>query len=388
MINKKIDQKKLMYVMALLLWFSQYIYMPYQTPYLVAIGVASPVIGVVVGAYGFPQMLLRFPFGIMADRRPRHKFFITLGVALAGLASVSRIFIQGEWGFLIGSVLSGIASSTWVSVMIVHTGLFGKKEQAMATGQMFSASNLGILLAFVFASAAYEGMGMFFLCWVGITSSAVAIALSLFVREPEGVAEPRPVKELVSVIKNKELVLFAVFNLVQQGIVASTALSFTTQIAKTLSTSDLQVGLCSVIYILTAVLSAAFTGRKPFDRLGAKVMIPVILLGLFAYCLIVPNVQSIYVLYAVQVLAGFSQGMFLSYCTTEGVKNVPPEKKSTAMGFYQSVYAVGLTVFPVIAGTVVQAVGMSSAYYVLSVIVAVAFVAAAMYYKKKRQTSI
>ena len=54
-------------------WFSQYVYMPYQTPYLLSIGTAASLAGIIVGAYGFTQLLLRLPIGLMADRKGRHK---------------------------------------------------------------------------------------------------------------------------------------------------------------------------------------------------------------------------------------------------------------------------------------------------------------------------
>ena len=46
-----------------LFWFAQYVYIPYQTPFLTGKGVAAWMIGTVVGAYGVTQMIFRLPGG-------------------------------------------------------------------------------------------------------------------------------------------------------------------------------------------------------------------------------------------------------------------------------------------------------------------------------------
>ena len=100
----------LLLAVTLLFWFAQYVYVPYQTPYLASLGIAPSMIGVILGAYGFTQMAVRMPVGVMADRKDRHKWFIAMGVLLAGLASLLRAFVPTAAAFLIANLLSGIAS--------------------------------------------------------------------------------------------------------------------------------------------------------------------------------------------------------------------------------------------------------------------------------------
>ena len=46
-----------------LFWFAQYVYVPFQTPYLTSLQVSAAFIGVIVGAYGVTQMTMRLPVG-------------------------------------------------------------------------------------------------------------------------------------------------------------------------------------------------------------------------------------------------------------------------------------------------------------------------------------
>ena len=87
-------------------WFALYVYIPYQTPYLTALGVSAGTIGTVVGSYGVMQLLLRLPVGVMADYAGRHKPFVILGAALTGLACAVRFLIPepGDHGVQPGNV--------------------------------------------------------------------------------------------------------------------------------------------------------------------------------------------------------------------------------------------------------------------------------------------
>jgi len=380
--GKETTQAKIVFMAALLMWLSQYVYMPYQTPYLLSIGVASSMVGVVVGAYGLPQLILRFPIGILADRKPRHKVFILIGAASTGVASVFRILLPDATGFLIGSLFSGVASSMWVSFLVVYPAFYGPTEQKKATGFIFAASNLGILMGFAIASLLFEGYGMTALCAVSIASSATAVVLALWMKEPARPRKILPVKELLGVLKDGRLLLFALVVLVQQGVVASAAMSFTAQRARELAASDLQVGLCAVIYMGAAFISAALTGQRHVEKLGARWLVPLIQLGLFAYCMAVPNVGTVYAIFLLQVLAGLSQGMLQSYCVEAAMRRVPVEKKSTAMGMFQSVYAAGIVFMPVMTGSMVQAMGLHAAYGCLGIFAMAAFVGVAVYYGK------
>ena len=53
----------------------------------------------------FPQMVLRMPIGIMADKNGRHKLFIILGVTASALASVFRIILEPQTGFFSGKYI-------------------------------------------------------------------------------------------------------------------------------------------------------------------------------------------------------------------------------------------------------------------------------------------
>lgn len=64
-------------------WFSMYAYIPTFSPYIESLGASHKMIGLILGSYGFTQMLIRIPLGIYSDRLNKRKIFVVLGVLLS-----------------------------------------------------------------------------------------------------------------------------------------------------------------------------------------------------------------------------------------------------------------------------------------------------------------
>lgn len=376
-------RRMLLLMIVSMFWFAQYVYVPYQTPFLIEMGTPTAVVGIVVGAYGLTQFLARMPIGLAADRVGRHKGFIIFGVAAAGLASVLRIVMPDADGFLAANLLSGLASGMWISFMVLFATYFAQDKLQKATGRIIAANNIGIFCGFLLSTVSYASYGMGFLCLAGALVSGAALLLSLGIREERVVREPLPVRELITVYKDKRLILFSMFALVQQGIMMSTSMSFTAEAARRIGATEWEIGMCAVVYIIAAVVSSYFAASDLASRYGAKVWVPMSSMALVIYCLLVPHAPTALAFYGVQLFAGISTGVLFSYCTSEAMQEVPQSKRSTAMGYHQALYAIGMTVMPVITGNIVAAYGMANAFYFLAATSLVGVVVSYLFYRQK-----
>ena len=381
--NNLTRQKNLLLVIVTLFWFAQYVYVPFQTPYLLTMQVSSSMVGIIMGVYGFSQMALRMPVGVMADLNGRHKLFIMTGVLASGLASVFRIVLPPEEGFLLGNILSGFASAMWISFMVLYASYFAKEQMQKAMGLIVASNNIGILGGFVVSTLFYDSFGMHFLCLLSIISGILAIILSVFIKEAPKEKKIVPkISSLIKVYLDKRLIFFAVLILIQQGIMMATSMSFTMQVAYNLNANAWQIGLLSIIFIVSAVIASYFASSEFAQRQGAKFWIPAIMFALAVYCFAVPNITVVNILIAVQILSGISSGVLFSFCTTEALRNVPMEKRSTAMGYFQAIYAVGMTLMPIIAGFMSQNYGLTTAFYSEGVTALVGTVAAILFFRR------
>mgnify|MGYP005764329273 FL=1 len=102
------------------------------------------------------------------------------------------------------------------------------------------------------------------------------------------------------------------------------------------------------------------------------------------YCGLVPNMGSVYGIYFCQILAASAMGFLFTSLTSESMRGIPEKYYSTAMGIFQAVYAVGMTVFPVLAGSVENSLTEKAAFYFMAVCLMAGFGASIVFYRKKR----
>ena len=82
-----------------------------------------------------------------------------------------------------------------------------------------------------------------------------------------------------------------------------------------------------------------------------------------------------------QILPGTSSGILFSCATSEAMKEVKPFQKSTAMGFFQAFYAIGMTTFPMMTGNLASRFSMSSGFFALAAIAILGCAIAIYFYK-------
>ncbi|QHQ61651.1 MFS transporter [Anaerocolumna sedimenticola] len=381
-------QQGLLLTAVVLFWFAQYVYIPFQTTYLTAREVSEAYIGGILGAYGIAQLVMRIPVGVMADSIGRHRGFILAGTIAAGLASVIRINMPGGNGFFIANLFSGFASAMWISFMVLYTGFFPAAEQQKATSRIILFNNLGILLGFISSTYLYKIFGMSFLCLLSTFSAFAGTIISLPLCDSKEKQHPAgsPLKTL-KVCLNKRLILFACLALIQQGIQMSTTMSFTIQILKDLGASSILIGLSSIIYMLSAVGFSGLASFSWFSKKGPAFLIPVVFTLLAVYCFLIPTIRPVPILLFLQILPGLATGILFSYLTSEAMKGIAPGVKSTAMGFYQAVYAIGMTLVPVFTGNFVHMFSMKSAYFILAGFAFMGSMIAVCYYHMTALTS-
>lgn len=364
---KKKQQVIKFIIIIILFWFAQYVYVPYQTPFLTAINVTAGFIGIVVGAYGFSQMLLRIPLGMLADWHLNHKLLITLGTLLAGLASIMRLLCPNGIGFLLGNIFSGIASSTWLSFMIYFLKLRSEVSKVENMGILVMANNLGMLLGFVISSLFYTKIAMKGLCVLGVLAGILAciMTISLPRFQFSYSSGKNSLINLVNVFKNKTLLISGALAFIQQGIQMATTMSFTNQVIKEIHAPTYAEGLSSIIYMCSAVLFARLTSSKYIAKFSDRSILIVSYFLLALYCFAISLARQVYLIYLLQIIPGVGTGILFAILNAAAISNVPQKALSTATGVFQSIYALGMTLFPIFAGQLRTQYSMTVSFQVM-----------------------
>ena len=390
---------KLLVIIALF-WFAQYIYVPNTAPYLLAQKVTADFVGIIVGVYGGVQMSLRFPMGILADWLGKHKLIIIVGCAFSGGASVVRLLESTGNGFLIANIMSGVASSLWVSFMLLSTKYITPERMQTQIGYLFAANNFGIMLAFITSAVCFEGFGMDFLCLCSALSGALAMLLAMSLKEddpayahlhepPESKHRPL-VADLVKVAKRKRIWFFAFLASIQQGVTMTTIMSFSNEAALRIGGSSYEMGLMTIVFILFNVISSYYSGKPPFTRISQGFLVSSALFMLAAYCFLSVMVTHIYLLIIIQVFLGWSFGFVFTIATSESIVGVEHYRRSSAIGLFQALFAIGMTTVPIIAGRIIELDDgdLKAAFFFQGWLCLIAFVATVYFYYMKRRNHL
>jgi MFS family permease len=152
--------KALLCTITIFFWFAQYVYIPFLTPYLFTLSMTATTVGLIVGAYGVTQLILRIPLGITVDIVRNHKLFILIGTFLAGVSSLCMMISPSPAMLFAANALSGVASSTWISFTVLYHAYYERSESTKAMGIMNLCVNAGILAAFIAGGVLFERVGI------------------------------------------------------------------------------------------------------------------------------------------------------------------------------------------------------------------------------------
>ncbi|MBP2652251.1 MAG: arabinose efflux permease family protein [Firmicutes bacterium] len=348
------SKRMLLGTITVLFWFAQYVYIPFLTPYLLSLSMTATVVGMIVGAYGVTQLILRIPLGITIDIVKNHKIFIFIGVFLAGLSSIGILLLDSPLMLFVANALSGVASSTWISFTILYSSYYEKSQGTKAIGIINALMNVGTLAAFLFGGALFEPFGIRALFILSFAFGIIGCILTLFIKpEPAGKTNVTAAS-LIKVMKDTKLLIVSILGAFVWFLMFGTVYSFTTSAAKELGATGLQLGALYVLFSILMIIGSFFVGTKAAGKLGEKNNIALSFVLLAVYCGGVAFASGVSLFFPLQMLGGFGSGVLSSVLMSIAVRGIDSEKRSTAMGFYQSIYSLGITFGPIVMGILVD----------------------------------
>ena len=359
-----------------------------MTPYLADLGVSFSMIGLIGGSYGFSQMLLRLPLGVLSDRLGKRKPFIIFGLITGAVSSFGMFFTQNAILILSLRLLSGVSASAWVVFTVMFTGYFDKSRHASLMSYLFIANGFGLMLSKLFGGMLADHYGHEYSFLLGGAAGVFAILLGLFIIEkaPDNKELPS-VKTLFGVIKNRNLLVMSILATFSQIVMHSTINTFTSEAAAQVGADYMQIGLLATIASLPAIFAFIACGKLYSLR---NVNVCYVLVFAFSIqiigSLIIPFTANIAAVYVSTILIGLGCGIGISTFTGFCTQTVDESKRSAAMGFFQSTYAFGMFAGPVIIGIIVDRTGISGGFFAAAAFALTGLVLTLLFYGMDKQT--
>jgi len=362
-------------------WFSMYTYPSFFSAYVSDRLLAPEVMtGLIVGAYGFAQMILPIPLGIVSDWTRRRQPFVVLGfcaslLACAGLMLTESLAARGQVGTfthvvaLLARGLSGVTAATWVSFSVLYSASYEADEIAPAVSRLmvpqYGSQIVAMLLGAQLAQRVHET--------AAFALAAVAALAGLVLmrcvpdRPPE--EERLTLKSFAAVLNDRGLkvgtLLGTLFRLVCWG----TVLGFVPNWARDVAGFSVsQLGYLSVMYLLPNTVMARLSGACLAPRFGFRKVLAAGFAIVGVACFLYPRATGLWALLAVQGVFGVGMGLILPLTLSAAIRDIPDRRRGAAMGVYQAVYGVGMFIGPVAAGWIISALptaveGMTVNFY-------------------------
>ena len=366
-----------------------------------ALGAGSVLVGMIVGSYGFVQMLLRIPLGICSDRVKKRRVFVQAGflaailsgaglslVALAaargGISPVPVLFLRG---------LSGGGAAAWVAFSVLAADQAPPDKTGEAMSRISFFQNMATVAAMPLGSWIMTRFGAAWAFALAAAAGAAGLILISGVEDLPPRGEAMTVREICTLAKNRKLIAGTLLATLFQLVTWATVQGFTQNWAlEYVSGFDGgKLGMLAVSYMLPNALVCRISGGYLSKKLGPRGVVCLGFGGVAAACCLYPGARTVAALLGVQALFGAGMGMILPLSMALAVEDVPASGKGAAMGFYQAVYGAGMFLGPVLAGAVIEAfsgksllAGYRANFYVSAALAAAGVLLAAALIREKK----
>jgi predicted MFS family arabinose efflux permease len=215
----------------------------------------------------------------------------------------------------------------------------------------------------------FERIGIRGLFIASFASGIIGCILALCIkREPEVARVNISTGGLIRVMKERRLLFSSTMAALAYLVLFGTVYSFTTSTAKNMGATGLELGSFAVLFSAGAMLGSYFVGTRIANKLGEEYALLLAFLLLGVYCTGIALSRSLVPFFPLQFVAGLASGVLASSLMAHAVRYVDKDRKSTAMGFYQSVYCLGITLGPMFMGFLVDHASTRTSFIIMALI--------------------
>lgn len=342
-----------------------YVYVPTLSPFLSERGLSLQFIGIVLGSYGFVQMFVRFPLGILSDRWGKRKPFILLGMLTAAISCL-LFLIPGLWIWpLAGRLMAGVCASTWVAFTVLYAGYFGAGQTGHAMGNISVMTVSGQMIGMLLSGWLTEGFNQNAPFSLGAIIAGIGLLLAFLLKEPRPGQSDQPGMSFAmikNVVRTKTLLQVSLLSILAHGVLFITMFGFTPLKAQEMGAGGIGLTVLVFAFMLPHAFASLVTARWFTPRfgywgtIGAGFVLSTLCTAAMVFA------QSFGMLVATQAINGFAQGLHMPLLLGLAIRDVALPGRATAMGLYQALYAIGMFSGPFLAGWLNENWGLNSGF--------------------------
>ena len=357
-------------------WASLYVYMPTFPFYAASLGASLTVVGLIIASYGFVQFALRIPVGYFSDRHGARLPFITIGLLANALGAVGMALFPSPLLLILWRGLQGVGAASFVTSSVYFASFFRPHQATRAAGLLVFMTALSQVIVSMAGGLLAERFGMPFTFWTAAVIAVAGIAAMFFAGERAAtVRRPISLRRFARVVTIRGLLATSGIGALFQFVTFGLNISFIPIYAHSLGATDTDLGAITTVSYLTYGLAslAAVLGIRRFSERGF-----IIGGSIFTTLTIVilPLVHTVPLLLALQAVNSLARSLVFPILMGISIKEVPEHERASAMGVFQSIYAIGMFTGPAVAGVIADALGMNGLFLTVALFPLLSVVAA------------
>ena len=316
--------------------------------------------------YGLVQLVFRIPLGLFSDITGNIKIFIIIGFLLMGAGSLILGYGDSLGVLMTGRALTGFGAATWVLLVSVFTRLFPVKRIVSATALITIANGLGKALSTLLTGFLNEWGGDSLVFMVATAASAVAVILILSAKIEKNQPTKFSFYEVTQIFKRQEIIVSTIGHGVAMVALWAITLSFLPVKAEILGAGDVEIGLILSLHLAAFTLSNYVNSRlKSTVTIQKRVFLATLAFSLGNFLAVIA--PSTFWLYIIGIISGLGFGFLQSSFIGLSILKVDISQRSTALGFHQSLYSLGIFIGPWIGGVLADRFGLQVMFGLVSV---------------------
>ena len=323
--------------------------------------------GVILGAYGFVQMLLRIPIGVWSDRLGRRRPLLYAGHFFNLLGCLGLAFAPNAAYLVLARGVLGISASTWIGFTVLYASYFPPNETPKAMGVVSAINGISLTIFTGLGGQIAEIWGMASTFYVGAILAVLGIVATAPVKERRLTRRSATVRQIRSVMANPIVITTALISALNQYVIWATTFGFIPLYADGLGASKSALGIIGVIALLPYTL-ASLVNHRVARRLGENRALFAGILVMAAMAFVVPLITNLWGLAITQAISGIGRGVTYPLLMGLSIRQIPDQDRATAMGVFQATYAIGMFLGPMTCGALADVFGLSGAFVVAGAI--------------------
>ncbi|MGC9063839.1 MAG: MFS transporter [bacterium] len=361
------------FVATFLFWASLYIYVPILSPYAEHLGGSLQVIGLIIGSYDFAQFLFRIPLGIWSDKVGKRKTFVIVGFILSIISGLGLALSRNPIGLLIFRGISGISAATWVDFTVLFSSYFDPSKVIASLSLLNFYSQIGQLVANLLSGFIAQRFGWTYPFYSAGIIASLGLIFSFFIYEKDSPnSKEISLKELLATGKEPLLLLSSVLAILLQYFSFIVSYGFLSLYATNIGVSKSELGILTFIASVPAAIASLLNSGSFMRRFSQRYILVFGFILTSISSIFIPFTKSFFMLSFLQCLGGIGRGINYPILMGLSILNIPEEKRSTAMGFFQALYGIGMFGGPFIGGYIGSIWGLNGIFISTGIVVAVA----------------